>query len=180
MRKIELVAVLASLAIATPAMAQGRGRGNGGVPPGQRPAAGMCRIWIDGVPPGQQPAPTDCATAAARVPVNGRIIYGDRSDRSSRQVYDQNGRIYDPNRRVYDQNGQVIGRTGQTCVQQLDPSGRVRTVCPDDDDRDDGYDRVRSQNNRADEDRQFDRGKSKAKKHKGHGKPNGDEDSDRN
>ena len=76
MRKIELMAVLATLTIATPAMAQGRGRGNGGVPPGQRPAAGMCRIWIDGVPPGQQPAPTDCATAAARVPVVAIVLQG--------------------------------------------------------------------------------------------------------
>jgi hypothetical protein len=112
------------LAVATPAMAQGRGRGNGGVPPGQRPAAGMCRIWIDGVPPGQQPAPTDCATAAARVPANGRIIYGDRTNGSRRDVYDQNGR--------------VIPRSSQDCVQQIDRNGQVRTVCPYDDRRDGG------------------------------------------
>jgi hypothetical protein len=168
MRKIELMAVFATLAIATPAMAQGRGRGNGGVPPGQRPAAGMCRIWIDGVPPGQQPAPTDCATAAARVPVNGRI--------------------------VYDQNGQVIPRSSQDCVQQIDRNGQVRTVCPYDDRRDDGVysrrdrndgvysrrdrddddrddDRIDSRTNRGDD--RFENGKSKAKKqkHKGHGRP---------
>jgi hypothetical protein len=156
MRKIELMAVLA-----------------------QRPAAGMCRIWIDGVPPGQQPAPTDCATAAARVPANGRIIYGDRTNGS---------------RRVYDQNGQVIPRSSQDCVQQIDRNGQVRTVCPyndrrddgiysrrdrddgvysrrdrDDDDRDD--DRIESRTNRGDD--RFENGKSKAKKqkHKGHGRP---------
>ena len=170
MRKIELMAVFATLAIATPAMAQGRGRGNGGVPPGQRPAAGMCRIWIDGVPPGQQPAPTDCATAAARVPVNGRIIYGDRTNGSRRDIYDQ--------------NGQVIPRSSQDCVQQIDRNGQVRTVCPYDDRRDDGVysrrdrddndrddDRIDSRTNRGDD--RFENGKSKAKKqkHKGHGRP---------
>jgi hypothetical protein len=180
MRKIELMAVLAALAIATPAMAQGRGRGNGGVPPGQRPAAGMCRIWIDGVPPGQQPAPTDCATAAARVPANGRIIYGDRTNGSRRGVYDQ--------------NGQVIPRSSQDCVQQIDRNGQVRTVCPYDDRRDDGIysrrdrndgvysrrdrddddrddDRIDSRTNRGDD--RFENGKAKVKKqkHKGHGRP---------
>lgn len=49
------------------------------VPPGQRPPAGMCRIWIDGVPPGRQPPVMDCATARARAPMNSRIIYGDRT-----------------------------------------------------------------------------------------------------
>ncbi len=62
---------------ASAAGAQGRGRNTNGVPPGQRPPAGMCRIWIDGVPPGHQPAPTDCVTARLNVPANGRVIYGD-------------------------------------------------------------------------------------------------------
>src|SRR5690348_454759 len=49
------------------------------IPPGQRPPAGMCRIWIDGVPPGQQPAPTDCQTAVATKPANARVIWGDQT-----------------------------------------------------------------------------------------------------
>jgi hypothetical protein len=49
------------------------------IPPGQRPPAGMCRIWIDGVPPGQQPAPTDCQTAVATKPANARVLWGDES-----------------------------------------------------------------------------------------------------
>jgi hypothetical protein len=123
MRKLEFIAVLAGLAIATPALAQGRGRGNGGVPPGQRPAAGMCRVWIDGLPPGQQPAPTDCGTAAARVPYNGRIIYGDQTNESRRRVYDSNGQIY---------------TNGQNCVRRADRDGRIQTICSDGDhDRDD-------------------------------------------
>lgn len=54
-------------------------RGGSKVPPGHRPPAGMCRVWIDGVPPGHQPAVTDCTTArieSARTP-NSRVIYGD-------------------------------------------------------------------------------------------------------
>mgnify|MGYP003300209590 CR=1 FL=1 len=37
--------------------AQGRGRraNSQGIPPGQMPAAGQCRVWYDGVPPGRQP-----------------------------------------------------------------------------------------------------------------------------
>ena len=49
------------------------------IPPGQRPPAGMCRVWIDGVPPGQQPAPTDCQTAVATKPANARVIWGDQT-----------------------------------------------------------------------------------------------------
>jgi hypothetical protein len=54
-------------------------RGSDKIPPGQRPPAGMCRIWIDGVPPGQQPAPTDCQTAVANKPANARVIWGDQT-----------------------------------------------------------------------------------------------------
>jgi hypothetical protein len=65
------------VAAAAPASAQGNGTKAGKIPPGQRPPAGMCRIWLDGVPPGQQPAPTDCATAVRNRPANGRVIFGD-------------------------------------------------------------------------------------------------------
>lgn len=123
MRKFEIIAAMAALALATPAMAQGRGRGHGGVPPGQRPPAGMCRIWIDGVPPGHQPAPTDCATAAARVPPNGRIIYGDGTYDRRGSIYGQNGQI------IYGQDGRVIQPGTQRCVQRVDVNGHVYTVC---------------------------------------------------
>ncbi len=66
-----------TLAAAAPLSAQGQGTKAGKIPPGQRPPAGMCRIWLDGVPPGQQPAPTDCATAVRNRPANGRVIFGD-------------------------------------------------------------------------------------------------------
>lgn len=91
-------AILAGSALAlatTTAGAQGR---RTGIPPGQMPPAGLCRVWIDGVLPGRQPRPTDCATARAHAPANSRVIYGSQSQ--GRVSLDQragtmNGR-YDP------------------------------------------------------------------------------------
>lgn len=73
---LKLAAILVAATTAT-ASAQGRGKNTNGVPPGLRPPAGMCRVWIDGVPAGRQPAITDCATAQAQLRPNSRIIYGD-------------------------------------------------------------------------------------------------------
>jgi len=176
MRKVELIAAFAALALATPAMAQGRGRGNGGVPPGQRPSAGMCRIWIDGVPPGHQPAPTDCATAESRVPYNGRVIYGDRTT--------------DRRRRVYDSNGQVI-TNGDGCVRRADVYGRIQTICPNGTSDRGTYNRGTYDRGTNDRDgrisssrvyRNDDRvvtGKGKGKGKVKHGKHGGDRDYDR-
>jgi hypothetical protein len=71
--------ILIALAAGT-SEAQGRGRGNSqGIPPGQMPRPGECRVWIDGVPPGRQPAPTNCdqAERVASRNRNARVIYGD-------------------------------------------------------------------------------------------------------
>ena len=126
MRTSSVILTIAVLAAAAgPAGAQGRGRGKEkqGVPPGQRPPAGMCRIWIDGVPPGHQPAPTDCRTAVRNQPPNSRIIWGDNTDPRDRNVYandqrdrrdrdrggvyrrDSNGDVYDPSCVDNDRNG---------------------------------------------------------------------------
>ena len=75
MRKIALTLIVAGSAFATSAGAQVIVRANA-VPPGQRPPAGLCRVWIDGVPAGRQPRATDCATARANAPLNSRIIVG--------------------------------------------------------------------------------------------------------
>ena len=94
MRTSSVFLTLAVLATAAgPACAQGRGRGKGNdnVPPGQRPPAGMCRIWINGVPPGHQPAPTDCQTAVRNQPPNSQIIWGDNTSRD-RNVYNNDDR----------------------------------------------------------------------------------------
>lgn len=82
MRRISTFSFAASVLLAAaPLAAQGRGRNVDGVPPGHRPPAGMCRVWIDGVPPGRQPAVTDCATAQAQASrtANARVIYGSSS-----------------------------------------------------------------------------------------------------
>ena len=85
-----ILTIVALGAVTATADAQGRGKskGNQGVPPGHRPPAGMCRIWIDNVPPGHQPAPTDCETAVRNQPANSQIIWGDNTTRHDRNVYD--------------------------------------------------------------------------------------------
>lgn len=80
------IAVLAAATTSAEAQGRGRGKGNQGVPPGQRPPAGMCRIWINGVPPGHQPAPTDCETAVRNQPSNSQIIWGDNTNSRNRSV----------------------------------------------------------------------------------------------
>ena len=80
MRTAALSLILLALAAGT-ADAQGRGRGTGrsqGIPPGQLPRAGECRVWYDDVPPGRQPAPTNCdqAERIASRSRNARVIYG--------------------------------------------------------------------------------------------------------
>src|SRR4051812_1623844 len=51
----------------------------------QRPPKGMCRIWLKDVPAAQQPAPTDCAAAVKNCPPNGRVIFGDTDDSTSKK-----------------------------------------------------------------------------------------------
>jgi hypothetical protein len=85
------IAVLAAAAGPASAQGRGRGKGNDNIPPGQRPPAGMCRIWINGVPPGHQPAPTDCQTAVRNQPPNSQIIWGDNTNRD-RNVYSNDDR----------------------------------------------------------------------------------------
>jgi hypothetical protein len=107
MRRFGSLVVLFALA-ATPLYAQGRGRYNNssqGIPPGQLPPAGMCRVWYDGVAPGRQPRPTNCRAAerAASRDRNARVIYGaDRNNSRNDRIYDRNDRVYDRNNRVYD------------------------------------------------------------------------------
>src|ERR1051325_4328868 len=110
MHKLELIGLVAvALAVASPGAAQGRSRGNGGIPPGQRPQAGMCRIWIDGVPPGQQPAPTDCRTAERTRPANARVIYGDETPRNGRHEVIS--------------NGSTVTIDGRQCTRRVDRNG---------------------------------------------------------
>lgn len=84
---------------ASAAFAQGNGRNsarNQGIPPGQMPPAGQCRVWYEGRPPGQQPSPTNCDNAEriASRDRNARVIYGNgtygRDGRNGRN--DRDGR----------------------------------------------------------------------------------------
>ena len=108
MRNIAAMFVLIGLA-ALPAAAQGRGGRhndrNQGVPPGQLPPAGQCRVWYDGRPPGQQPRATSCddAERVASRDRNARVIYG--TDRNGRG----NGRNTRNDDRNNDRNG-VLSR----------------------------------------------------------------------
>jgi hypothetical protein len=100
MRSIGMIGSLAALFVSAPLAAQGNRfrtddviqsaqrtaasqnrnpRSKDKIPRGHLPPAGMCRIWIEGVPPGQQPAPTDCQTAVANKPANGRVLWGDQT-----------------------------------------------------------------------------------------------------
>ena len=86
--------------------AQGR-RGNAnsqGIPPGQMPRAGECRVWYDGLPPGRQPKPTNCdqAERLASRSRDARVIYG-----ADRYGNDRNG-----NDRYATRNGDYRDRTG--------------------------------------------------------------------
>ena len=73
------IAIITLAAGAT--FAQGNGRNsarNQGIPPGQMPPAGQCRVWYEGRPPGQQPRPTNCneAERVASRSRDARVIYG--------------------------------------------------------------------------------------------------------
>jgi hypothetical protein len=72
-----VLALISVGCLAAPAAAQGR-RDSQGIPPGQLPRSGECRVWYDGRPPGQQPRSMSCAEAeriAAR-DRRARVIYG--------------------------------------------------------------------------------------------------------
>jgi hypothetical protein len=79
MRKAAFALILLG-AVAGSSEAQVRGRGNSqGIPPGQMPRPGECRVWYDNRPPGRQPAPTNCdqAERIASRSRDARVIYGE-------------------------------------------------------------------------------------------------------
>src|SRR5215217_5812505 len=111
MRTAAMSLILLAMVAGTSA-AQGNGR-NGrkqGIPPGQMPPSGMCRVWYDNVPPGRQPRATNCdqAERVASRSTNARVIYGDNAygTRNNDQRYRDrtNGGVYDrsyPNTNTY-------------------------------------------------------------------------------
>ena len=89
MVRIPVIFVAAALvAVSVPADAQSRRQDRldrreaarvQGVPPGQMPPNGQCRVWYDNRPNGRQPSPTSCdrAEAIASRDRNARVIYGE-------------------------------------------------------------------------------------------------------
>ena len=75
-----------------------------GVPPGQLPAPGMCRVWVPGRAPGQQAAPRGCARVEHFAPAGSWILYRPTKDRKVihvRVVDDRRAGVVVA-RRVYD------------------------------------------------------------------------------
>ena len=107
MRTAALSFILLAMVAGT-SEAQGNGRygRNQGIPPGQMPPAGMCRVWYDNLPPGRQPRATRCdqAERTASRDRNARVIYGDDyygSNNRDQRYRDRNyGGAY-PNDRAY-------------------------------------------------------------------------------
>jgi hypothetical protein len=105
--------------VAGSAFAQGNGRNsarNQGIPPGQMPPAGQCRVWYEGRPPGQQPRATNCdeAERVASRSRTARVIYGSdvrngRTDRYGRNDdrYGRNDGRYGQDERYGRTNGRV-------------------------------------------------------------------------
>lgn len=137
--------------LAGPALAQGR-RDSQGIPPGQMPRPGECRVWYDGRPPGQQPRSMNCRDAeriAARDP-GARVIYGSGTaiprqyPRYPESQYPGGGVNYPNGRQVYRdvafdngyQDGYDKGRDDAQDNNRYDPArqGRYKSA-------DHGYDR---------------------------------------
>ena len=85
-----------------------------GIPPGQLPPPGLCRVWLPGEPPGHQPRPRSCARIERIAPAGSWIVYRPDEDRSVVHV-----RVVDARRpgvvvrlRVYDIRRGTLIREG--------------------------------------------------------------------
>lgn len=52
-----------------------------GIPPGQLPPPGQCRVWYPGEPPGHQPRARSCARIEREAPAGSWIVYRPTEDR---------------------------------------------------------------------------------------------------
>jgi hypothetical protein len=56
-----------------------------GIPPGQLPPLGLCRVWLPGVPSGHQPRARACASIEVAAPAGSWIVY--RPPEHKKEVY---------------------------------------------------------------------------------------------
>jgi hypothetical protein len=85
-----------------------------GIPPGQLPPPGLCRVWLPGEPPGHQPRARSCARIERTAPAGSWIVYRPDEDRNVVHV-----RVVDERRpgvvvrlRVYDIRRGTLIREG--------------------------------------------------------------------
>ncbi|HET6577685.1 MAG TPA: hypothetical protein VFG66_05145 [Gemmatimonadales bacterium] len=85
-----------------------------GIPPGQLPPPGQCRVWLPGEPPGHQPRARSCARIERAAPAGSWIVYRPTEDRKVVHV-----RVVDERRpgvvvrlRVYDIRRGTLIREG--------------------------------------------------------------------
>ncbi len=57
-----------------------------GVPPGQLPRPGQCRVWVPGVPPGRQARSRSCEGILATAPAGSMVLYRPSRERSMVRV----------------------------------------------------------------------------------------------
>ncbi len=73
----------------TPARATSRSASTAatlGIPPGQLPPPGLCRVWVQGTPPGHQARARSCNNIERSAPAGSWILYRPNEDRKVVQV----------------------------------------------------------------------------------------------
>jgi hypothetical protein len=65
----------------------GADRARLGIPSGQLPRPGLCRVWIPGVPPGRQALARTCDNVLATAPPGSWVLHRPTQDRGQVQVF---------------------------------------------------------------------------------------------
>lgn len=105
-----------------------------GIPPGQLPRQGLCRVWVPGTPPGRQARARSCAGILETAPAGSWILYRPTRERSSVRV-----RVVDDSR---------AGVITVVRVYDVGSGNLIREMRPADDRDDDDDDRGRGRGRR--------------------------------